>query len=166
MRMLNTSIKRPNTAAMAVECINFNLEGATVFSVLDMNEATISWSLTKTVDILRHINQAQIYKAQLYYGTISVQDIFDKTIRDTIEGLDGVLHIRDDFIVYGKDTKSHDQALERLLQRFKEYGLTFNRKKCKFYKHDNSDLCLPKTASNPPPAKFVHGKPWTHQGRP
>ena len=51
---------------------------------------------------------------------------------DTIAGLDGVLHIRDDFIVFGKDNAHHGRALENLLQRFQECGLTFNPNKCKF----------------------------------
>lgn len=53
---------------------------------------------------------------------------------DTIKGLEGVLYIRDNFIVYSKDNKSHDEALKRLLQTFRECGLTFNPKKCKFCK--------------------------------
>ena len=31
---------------------------------------------------------------------------------DTIDDLNGVLHIRDDFIVYGRSNKEHDEALE------------------------------------------------------
>ena len=54
---------------------------------------------------------------------------------DTIAGLDGVLHIRDNFIVFGKGKADYDKALENLLRRFQECGLTFSPKKCKF--------CLP-----------------------
>ena len=39
---------------------------------------------------------------RLSCGTISAQDIFDEGMVDTIAGLHGVLHIRDDFIVFGK----------------------------------------------------------------
>ena len=69
---------------------------------------------------------------RLNYGTISAQDMFDKAMDDTIAGLNGVLHIRDDFIVFGKGNTDHDEALENLLQRFQECSLTFNPKKCKF----------------------------------
>lgn len=70
---------------------------------------------------------------RLNYGTISAQDIFDKAMDDTIEGLDGFLHIRDDFIVFeNKDINDHDSALRNLLGRFRECGLTLNPKKCKF----------------------------------
>lgn len=51
---------------------------------------------------------------------------------DTIAGLNGVLHIRDDFIVFGKGNTDHDETLENLLQRFQECSLTFYPKKCKF----------------------------------
>ena len=69
---------------------------------------------------------------RLNYGTISSQNIFAKAINDTISGLQGVLHIRNDFIVFGIDNTEHDRALENLLQRFRECGLTFNPNKCKF----------------------------------
>jgi hypothetical protein len=69
---------------------------------------------------------------RLNYGTISAQDIFDKTMDDTIEGLDGILHIRDDFIIYGGNNQEHDDALKAFLLRFCECGLTLNPKKCKF----------------------------------
>ena len=60
------------------------------------------------------------------------QDIFDKAMDDTIAGLNGVLHIRDDFIVFGKGNTEHDKALENLLRRFRKCGLSFNPKKCTF----------------------------------
>ena len=71
-----------------------------------------------------------LYK-RLNCGLISSQDIFDKAIDDTIHGVKGVMHIRDDFIVY-RETKEHNQALESLVKRFAEWGLMFKSAKCKF----------------------------------
>ena len=51
---------------------------------------------------------------------------------DTIAGLNGVLHIRDDFTVFRKGNADNDKALENLLRRFPDCGLTFNPKKCIF----------------------------------
>jgi len=76
-------------------------------------------------------NESKMRYTRLNYGTISARDIFDKAMDDTIAGLDGVLHIRDDFIVFGKDNTHHERALESLLQRIRECGLTLNPKKCK-----------------------------------
>jgi len=44
-------------------------------------------------------------------------------------GLNGVLHIRDNFIVFGKGKADYDKALENLLHQFQECGLTFSPKK-------------------------------------
>ena len=65
---------------------------------------------------------------RLDFGTTSDQDIFDKAMDDTIEGLDGVLHIRDDFIVYGSNDEEHGKVLEALPKQFQQCGLTFNQK--------------------------------------
>ena len=134
MRVPNTAILRPVTEALTVEDIKFKLEGATVFSVLDMNEGYHQLELDEDS---RHLTtfygtDCKMRYTRLNYGTISAQDIFDKAMDDTIAGLNGVLHIRDDFIVFGKGNADHDKALENLLHRFRECGLTFNPKKCKF----------------------------------
>ena len=134
MRVPNTAIKRPITEVPTVSDIRFRLEGAKVFSVLDMNEGYHQIELDKESRHLTtfHGTQQKIRYTRLNFGTFSAQDIFDKAMDDTIDDLNEVLHIRDDFIVYGRSNKEHDEALESLLQRFRECGLTFNPKKCKF----------------------------------
>ena len=134
MRVPNTAILRPVTEALTVDDIKFKLEGATNLSVLDMNEGYHQLELD---EFSRHLTTfygtySRMRYKRLNYGTISAQDIFDKAMDDTIEGLNGVLHIRDDFIVFGKDINDHDSVLRNLLQRFRVCGLTLNLKKCKF----------------------------------
>ena len=53
---------------------------------------------------------------RLNYGTISARNLFDKAMNDTITGLNGVLHIRGDFIIFGLGHEDHDKALENLLR--------------------------------------------------
>ena len=53
----------------------------------------------------------KIRYTRLNYGTISAQDIFDKAMDDTIAGLNSVLHIRDDFTVFGKATRTMTRPL-------------------------------------------------------
>ena len=128
MQVSNTAIKRPVTEVPTVSDIRFKLEGAKVFSVLDMNEGYHQILLDKESRHLTafHGTQQKMRYTRLNFGTISAQDIFDKAMDDTIDDLNGVLHIRDDFIVYGRSNKEHDEALESLLQRFRECGLTYN----------------------------------------
>ena len=111
-----------------------NLSSAKVFSKLDMNEAYYQIELdeeSKHATTFYGTTKRLRYK-QLNYGAISSKDIFDKTMDNTIHGLSNILHIRDDFVVYGENTAKHDKALESLLQRFKDAGLTLSHTKCKF----------------------------------
>ena len=102
MRVPNTAIKRPITEALTVDDARVKLNNATVFSILDMNEEYHQLELEQSS---RHLTtfygtSTRLRYTRLNYGTISAQDIFDKAIDDTITGLNGVLHIRDDFIIF------------------------------------------------------------------
>ena len=118
-----------------MEDIKFKLEGATVFSLLDMNEGYHQLELDEDS---RHLTtfygtDCKMRYTRLSYGTISAKEIFDKAMDDSIAGLNGGFHIRDDFIVFGKGNTDYDKAVENLLRRLRECGLTFNPKKCKFH---------------------------------
>ena len=120
MRVLNTATLCPVTEALTVEDIKFKLEGATVFGVLDMNDGYHQLELDEGS---RHLTtfygtECKMRYTRLNHGTISAQDIFNKAMDDTIAGLNDVAHIRDNFIIFGKDNGDHDKALENLLHRF------------------------------------------------
>ena len=137
MRVPNTAIKRPITEALTVDDVRVKLNNATVFSILDMNEAYHQLELEQSS---RHLTtfygtSTRLRYTRLNYGTISAQDIFDKAIDDTITGLNGVLHIRDDFIIFGRTESEHNAALRAFLTRFEECGLTLSPRKCK--------ICVP-----------------------
>ena len=48
-----------------------------------------------------------------------------------IEGLEGVVNIIDDLLVWGDTIEEHDQRLIKVLERAREYNLKLNRNKCK-----------------------------------
>lgn len=64
-------------------------------------------------------------------------EIFQKRVSQALEGLDGILNITDEVMVYGVgDTDDealvdHDQKLEALLQRCKACGIALNKNKLK-----------------------------------
>lgn len=131
MRVPNVAIKRPMTESLTVEDIKVRLNGAKVFSKLDMNEAYHQIALHPDS---RHLTtfygtRGRLRYKRLNFGTISAQDIFDKAMDDTTIGLDGVLHIRDDFVIFGKSTEEHDKRLALFLKRMEENGLTLSSKK-------------------------------------
>ena len=91
-----------------------------------------------TISLNFHGSVSKMRYTRLNFGTISAQDNFDKVIDNTIKGLPGVLHIRDDFIVYGKPDENndaetnHDITLEKLFQTFRDNNLTFSLQKSRF----------------------------------
>lgn len=49
---------------------------------------------------------------RLCFGINSAAEIFQNTLSNVLDGLDGVKNISDDIIVYGKDQEEHDRRLE------------------------------------------------------
>ena len=53
-------------------------------------------------------------------------------MQSEVNGIDGAKSIADD--IFCKDQASHDRALNEVLQRLRERGLTLNKDKCAFIK--------------------------------
>ena len=62
----------------------------------------------------------------------SAQDVFQKEIDLTYEGLPAVAAIVDDILVYGKNLNDHDAKLEAMLRRTRGRGFKLNPNKCVF----------------------------------
>ena len=63
-------------------------------------------------------------------GIRSSQDIFNRKIDETFEGLSGVTSIVDDILVWGNNKQEHDRHLKNVLDKAKLTGLRFNPDKC------------------------------------
>ena len=53
---------------------------------------------------------------RMNYVTNSAAEIFQKEISEALDGLEGVLNISDDILVYGKDEEQHDAMWKRYLK--------------------------------------------------
>ena len=51
---------------------------------------------------------------------------------DIVSGLEGVVCLVDDILVFGETQEEHDRCLTAVLARIKDAGLTLNREKCQF----------------------------------
>jgi len=73
----------------------------------------------------------------MLFGISSGAEVWQRKMNETIEGLQGVEVITDDFLVCGfgdtvdEAVKDHDQNLTAFLQRCRELILTFNLQKIK-----------------------------------
>ena len=71
----------------------------------------------------------------LPFGISSAPEIFQRTMSQILENMEGVVCHMDDLLVHGKDSEEHDYRVRAVLQRVKEAGLTLNDK-CEFGKRE------------------------------
>ena len=136
MREPNRAIKRTRYLIPTVDDIIVDLNGAKVFSKLDLvkgyNQLVLSDSSRNITCFTTHAGLFR-YK-RLCFGINSAAEIFQNTLRNVLDGLDGVKNISDDIIVYGKDQEEHDRRLEATFARLQAKTLTLNKNKCEFNK--------------------------------
>lgn len=130
-RDLNKAIKRPHYPLPTIEDITPKLMGAKYFSVLDARSGYWAIKLTEESSKLTTFNTifGRYRFRRLPFGIISAQDEFQRKIDETYEGLNGVVAIVDDILVYGRTKKEHDDNLYAMLQRSREKGVKLNPEK-------------------------------------
>ena len=136
MRAANQAITRKRHPLPTVDDLIYTLNGATVFSKLDLRVGNHQVPLSpESWYIITFATHKGLWRyKQLNFGTNSTSKIFQKTIQDQFWGIPGTLNISDDVIVYGKTQAEHDRALDVVCQKFAKVNLTLNRKKCEFNK--------------------------------
>ncbi|GBM69077.1 hypothetical protein AVEN_181461-1, partial [Araneus ventricosus] len=65
----------------------------------------------------------------LPFGISSAPEVLQKRIRECLRGLNGVVGLMDEFMVYGETEKKHDERLYQVLQRLQDSGCTVNAQK-------------------------------------
>ena len=133
-RDLNKALKREHYSCPTVDDIAAKLHGARVFTVLDATSGYWQVKLDKKSSLLTTLNTpfGRYRFTRLPFGVNSAQDVFQKEIYLTYEGLPGVAAIVDDILVYGKNQEDHDVKLEAVLRRTRERGIKLNPDKCVF----------------------------------
>ena len=136
MRAANNAIKRVRHPIPTVKNISIYLNGATVFSKLDLTQAYHQLEPSpKSPHITTFTTHMGLFRyKRLNYGTNSAAETFQHMLQTSLQGLQGVRNIADDIIIFGKDMKEHNQALEACLKRMSENNLMLNLDKCKFLK--------------------------------
>ena len=87
-----------------VDDIISDLNGATTFSRLDLNQGYHQLELTpESRDATTFCTQDGLWRyKRLNFGVSSASEIFQHAIARALSGIDGVKNMRDDIIVYGK----------------------------------------------------------------
>ena len=111
MREANKAIPRTHTVMPTLEDITHELNGATVFSHLDMNHGYHQLEQEESSrDITTFSIHVGLYRCKrLNFGTRSTGGIVQDTVSSEItQDIPGCLNISDDILVYGKNQQEHD----------------------------------------------------------
>ena len=130
--VLNKSVKRENYPLPRVEDTLALLEGSTVFSKMDANSGFWQIELEEGsrpyTTFITPFGRFQFRK--MPFGISAAPEFFQRQMSKVLEGLEGVVCMMDDMLVFGKDREEHDGRLERVMKRIAEAGMTLNKKKC------------------------------------
>ena len=136
MRAANQAIIRERHESPTVEELIAELNGSQFFSKLDLrsgyHQLEISPESRYITTFATHVGLKRFKR--LSFGISSASEVFQNTIRQTIEGIPNVLNISDDILVHGRNLSEHNAALDALLSRLSDKGLTLNANKCEFQK--------------------------------
>ena len=72
---------------------------------------------------------------KLPFGITSAPEHFQRRMNSLLLGLQGVLCVMDDIIVFGKNQQEHNSRLQTVLTRLSASGITLNSEKCEFSKN-------------------------------
>ena len=139
-RDLNRNLEKVHHAVPTVEQLKHDLNGAKVFSQLDLKDAFYQLPLDEASKRLTTFSTPWGLKrcTRLIQGATPSSAICHEVLRRDLQGISGALNIADNIMVWGcgvteaEAEKDHDRALRETFQMCRRTGLTLNRKKCVF----------------------------------
>ena len=139
-RELNKNLDPVHHSVPTVEQLRHDLNGAKLFSQIDLRDAFYQLPLDEESKRLTTFSTPWGLKrsTRLVQGAVPSSSICHETLRRDLQGISGALNIADNILVWGcgdseEDIRSsHDRALLEVLQMFRRTGLTLNKRKCIF----------------------------------
>ena len=120
----------------SVEQTLAQIGAATVFSKLDANSGFWQVELARESALLTKFNTLNGRHCfnSMPFGITSAPKQFQCWMSTILSGLDRVVCLVDDILVFGSSQQEHDEWLKAVLRRIKEAGLTLNKQKWQFGK--------------------------------
>ncbi|XP_043211322.1 uncharacterized protein K02A2.6-like [Amphibalanus amphitrite] len=133
LREVNKAVEASGHPLPDMQDMLEQLQGATIFSSLDMKSAyhqldlhPDSRSLTTFIT-----HQGLMRYRRCPYGLKSLPQAFQKVMEAILRGLEGVQVYLDDVIIYAATSNQHERRLTAVLKRLREHQITLNIEKCK-----------------------------------
>ncbi|RUS85862.1 hypothetical protein EGW08_006346 [Elysia chlorotica] len=134
MREANKAIKRERHPMPTIEDMINELNGSTVFSRIDLQQAFHQLELDEESRFITtfstHVGLRRFKR--LMFGVNAAPEIFQHALSTVLQDIPGVTHFIDDIIVHGANKAAHDKSLADTIHRFQERGVKLNKEKCLF----------------------------------
>ena len=140
MREANKAIGRHRFVTPTLDDIITKMNGAKIFSKLDMNSGYQQLELhpdSRSISTFSTHSGLYRYK-RLFFGVNTAHELFNETARSLLSDIPNQINISDDIIVFGSNIAEHDNALRAIFKRFNDYNVTVNSSKCEFHKSEIS----------------------------
>ena len=136
LKALNQSVLREIHPIPRVDEILAQLTGATYFTKLDANSGFWQIPLSTESKLLTTFltPYGRYCFNKLPFSISSAPELFQKRMNSLLKGLEGVLCLIDDVLVFGASCKDHDDRLDAVLRKLQNAGVTLNHSKCAFLK--------------------------------
>ena len=131
---LNKFVLREHCALPVAEEVLSELNGAQYFTKLDAKDGFWHISLDEESSYLTTFGTpfGRYRYLRLPFGLKSSNEIFQKRMSATFGDITGVIVIYDDLLIYGKTMIEHNKTLQKVLDRARNVGVKWNKKKCVF----------------------------------
>ena len=136
---LNKYIVRPVCNLNTLDEVSFKLKDAKFFSVFDATKGLLHHLLNEKSKLLTAIlTPLGVYVFNvLTMGVSNSNDLFESALRELLQGLEGVVNIIDDILIFGSTQQEHDSNVITLLERCLEVDLKLNPSKIRLNCLDN-----------------------------
>ena len=131
---LNAAILRERYLIPTPADVQSQLSGKRLFSVIDKKDGYWHVALTEESSYLTtfHTPWGRKRFLRMPFGLSSASEVMQKRNENTFDDIKGVHVIADDIIVAAENEEEHDAIMLALLNRARESGVRFNRKKIQF----------------------------------
>ena len=134
LKPLNRCVLREHHPLPKIDETLAQLSGATTFSKLDANSGFWQVPLSENSKLLTTFITPFGHN-KLPFGISSAPGHFQRRMSSLLDGLQGVLCVMDDILVFGQSQEQHDTRLDSVLNRLASSGITLNSIKCEFSKN-------------------------------
>ena len=113
VRQANCAILCERFPIPTVEEVLQDLNGATTFSLLDLRAGYHQLELDpNSRDITTFVSHKGLFRyKRLIFGVNCAAEMYQKTLQQVLQGLEGCRNISDDIVVFGKSVSEHNKQL-------------------------------------------------------